>query len=123
MKVAVADQWEKPILTLLYLFLDFNTFALILCYYIDLLGACGSCCSAIEFLRSVLIGVLHWVACCLFISIPCAMCFVFTDFPVLCFVSVRSTHGFVMSPFWFLVGVLVFWLVSLLFYFIFMLFS
>ena len=41
------------------LFLDFNTFALILCYYIDLLDACCSCCSVLDFLGSVIIGVLR----------------------------------------------------------------
>ena len=34
-----------------------------------------------------------------------AMCFVFTNCPVLCFVAVRSTHCFVVLPFWLLVGV------------------
>ena len=36
------------------------------------------------------------------------MCFVFIDCLVLCFVSVQSTHCFVVSPFWPFVSVLVF---------------
>ena len=34
-----------------------------------------------------------------------AMCFVFTNCPVVYFVAVRSTHRFMLSPFWLLVGV------------------
>ena len=36
------------------------------------------------------------------------MCNVFTNCPALCFAAIRSTHCFVLSPFWPLVGVLVF---------------